>query len=55
MIQAGVFINFEVGHTIFRNISSAVEGENGKDNLHVLANKDNFYVKASLQYMLSFR
>jgi hypothetical protein len=47
--------NLEAGHTLLRNFSSAVEGEKGKDNLHVLADKDNFYLKASLQYRLRFR
>ena len=64
-IQAGVYgdfyitkkvvFNLEAGHTIFRNVSSAIEGENGKDNLHTLAESDNFYFRASLQYRLRFR
>ena len=64
-IQAGIYgdfyitkkvvFNLEAGHTIFRNISSAVEGESGKNNLHSLAESDNFYFKASLQYRLRFR
>ena len=47
--------NLEAGHTILREISSAIEGQSGKNNLHILANNDNFYFKASLQYRLRFR
>jgi Domain of unknown function (DUF6268) len=50
-----IVLNLEAGHTLFREFSSAVEGEKGKDNLNVLADKDNFYFKASLQYRLRFR
>lgn len=48
-------LNLEAGHTILREISSALKGQSGKNNLHLLGNKDNFYFKASLQYRLRFR
>lgn len=64
-IQLGVYgdlyltkklvLNLEAGHTILREISSAYKGQSGKNNLHVLADKDNFYIKASLHYRLRFR
>ena len=50
-----IVFNLEAGHTILREFSSAKEGLTGKDNLTVLADKDNFYFKASLQYRLRFR
>ena len=50
-----IVFNIEAGHTLLREFSSAKEGLTGKDNLTVLANKDNFYFKASLQYRLRFR
>jgi hypothetical protein len=37
---------FQAGHTLFREFSTAVEGVKGKNNLHVLADKGNFYFKA---------
>jgi hypothetical protein len=64
-IQLGIFgdwylskkivFNLEGGHTIVREISSALEGQSGKNNLHILGDKDNFYIKASIQYRLRFR
>jgi Domain of unknown function (DUF6268) len=64
-VQLGIFsdvyltkkivFNLEAGHTLLREFSSAKEGLTGKDNLTVLADKDNFYFKASLQYRLRFR
>lgn len=64
-IQLGVFgdwyltknivLNLEGGHTIVREISSSLEGQSGINNLHMLGDKDNFYIKASLQYRLRFR
>jgi hypothetical protein len=50
-----IVFNLEAGHTLLREFSSAKEGLTGKDNLTVLADKDNFYFKASLQYRLRFR
>ena len=48
-------LNLEAGHTILREISSAYKGQSGKNNLHIIADKDNFYFKASLHYRLRFR
>ena len=50
-----IVFNLEAGHTILRNMSSAVEGQSGKNNLHMIGESDNFYFKASLQYRLRFR
>lgn len=50
-----IVLNLEGGHTIFRNMSSAIEGQKGKNNLHMIGESDNFYFKASIQYRLRFR